>query len=107
MQFVVNMTRKIKVAMAGLGSCASAIIQGLEHYKNADDGTFVPGLMHVRFGPYHINDLEIVAAFDINTNKIERAFRFWPFLDLRSCIPVFICSPHFLDFSLDFTLANT
>ena len=72
MQFVVNMTRKIKVAIAGLGSCASAIIQGLEHYKNANDETFVPGLMHVRFGPYHISDLEIVAAFDINTNKIGK-----------------------------------
>jgi myo-inositol-1-phosphate synthase len=66
------MTRKIKVAIAGLGSCASAIIQGLYHYKDASDDDFVPGLMHVRFGPYHINDLEIVAAFDVNTKKIGK-----------------------------------
>lgn len=66
------MTRKIKVAIAGLGSCASAIIQGLYHYKNASDNDFVPGLMHVRFGPYHINDIEIVAAFDVNTKKIGK-----------------------------------
>ncbi|MHA2031951.1 MAG: inositol-3-phosphate synthase, partial [Candidatus Kariarchaeaceae archaeon] len=66
------MTRKIKVAIAGLGSCASAIIQGLQHYKDANDDEFVPGLMHVRFGPYHISDLEIVAAFDVNTKKIGK-----------------------------------
>lgn len=66
------MTRKIKVAIAGLGSCASAIIQGLYHYKNASDEDFVPGLMHVKFGPYHISDIEIVAVFDINTKKIGK-----------------------------------
>lgn len=66
------MTRKIKVAIAGLGSCASAIIQGLTYYKDAKDTDFVPGVMHVRFGPYHINDIEIVAVFDINTNKIGK-----------------------------------
>ena len=66
------MARKIKVAIAGLGSCASAIIQGLNYYRDADDSEVIPGLMHTRFGPYHISDIEIVAAFDINTKKIGK-----------------------------------
>lgn len=66
------MTRRIKLAIAGLGSCASAIIQGLHYYKDANDEDIIPGLMHTRFGPYHISDIDIVAAFDINTNKIGK-----------------------------------
>ncbi|MCY3410858.1 MAG: inositol-3-phosphate synthase [Candidatus Heimdallarchaeota archaeon] len=66
------MARKIKVAIAGLGSCASAIIQGLYYYKDAKDDDHIPGLMHVRFGPYHISDIEIVAAFEINSKKIGK-----------------------------------
>ena len=45
-------------------------MQGLEYYKDADDGARVPGLMHVRFGPYHISDLEVVAAFDVDAKKV-------------------------------------
>lgn len=66
------MSRRIKVAIAGLGSCASSIIQGLTYYKDAKDDEHIPGLMHVRFGPYHVSDLDIVAAFDINTKKIGK-----------------------------------
>jgi len=66
------MTRRIKVAIAGLGSCASAIIQGLHYYKDAADDAVIPGLMHARFGPYHISDIDIVAVFDVNTNKIGK-----------------------------------
>ncbi len=66
------MTRKIKVAIAGLGNCAAAIIQGLEYYKDAADDEKVPGLMHVRFGPYHVRDIEIVAAFEVNRLKIGK-----------------------------------
>ncbi|MHA2249356.1 MAG: inositol-3-phosphate synthase [Candidatus Kariarchaeaceae archaeon] len=66
------MTRKIKVAIAGLGNCASAIVQGLHHYKDAPDDQIIPGLMHCRFGPYHISDIEIVAAFEVNRNKIGK-----------------------------------
>jgi myo-inositol-1-phosphate synthase len=66
------MTRKIKVAIAGLGNCASSIIQGLHYYKDAPDDQIIPGLMHTRFGPYHISDIEIVAAFEVNTNKIGK-----------------------------------
>lgn len=66
------MKRRIKVAIAGLGGCASALIQGLYHYQDAPDDAFTPGLMHTRFGPYHISDIDIVAVFDVNTKKIGK-----------------------------------
>jgi len=62
---------KIKVAIAGLGSCASALIQGVEYYRNQKEGE-IPGLMHVNFGGYFIEDIEFVAAFDVNSKKIGR-----------------------------------
>jgi myo-inositol-1-phosphate synthase len=61
---------KVRIAIAGVGNCASSLVQGLEYYKNADDGARVPGLMHVRFGPYHIRDVEVVAAFDVDAKKV-------------------------------------
>jgi len=64
------MTEKIRVAIAGLGNCASALIQGVYYYKDARDDDFVPGLMHVRFGDYHIRDIEFVAAFEVDARKI-------------------------------------
>ncbi|MHA1991889.1 MAG: inositol-3-phosphate synthase, partial [Candidatus Hodarchaeales archaeon] len=54
------------------GNCASSLIQGLTYYKNADPSEMIPGLMHVKFGDYHISDLEIVGAFDINSKKIGK-----------------------------------
>ena len=50
---------KVRIAIVGVGNCASSLVQGLEYYKDADDGARVPGLMHVRFGPYHISDVEL------------------------------------------------
>src|SRR5690348_16240511 len=61
---------QVRIAIVGVGNCASSLVQGLEYYKDADDGARVPGLMHVRFGPYHISDLEVVAAFDVDTKKV-------------------------------------
>src|SRR6202041_3761586 len=61
---------KVRIAIVGVGNCASSLVQGLEYYKAAADGARVPGLMHVRFGPYHISDLEVVAAFDVDTKKV-------------------------------------
>ena len=63
---------KVKVAIIGVGNCASALVQGVYYYRNADDNEFVPGLMHVRLGPYHISDIEFVAAFDIDKNKVGK-----------------------------------
>jgi myo-inositol-1-phosphate synthase len=60
---------RIKVAVAGVGNCASALVQGVEYYKNAKENSEVPGLMHVNFGGYHIRDIEFVAAFDVNKLK--------------------------------------
>lgn len=62
----------IKVALAGIGNCASALVQGVEYYKDAKDGEIVPGLMHVNFGGYHVRDIKFVAAFDINRLKIGK-----------------------------------
>src|SRR6201996_5054768 len=61
---------KVRIAIAGVGNCASSLVQGLEYYKDAADDTRVPGLMHVRFGPYHVSDVEVVAAFDVDAKKV-------------------------------------
>jgi len=63
---------KIRVAIIGVGNCASSLVQGVEYYKNAKDKDFVPGLMHVNLGGYHIKDIEFSAAFDIDKNKVGR-----------------------------------
>jgi len=61
---------KVRVAIVGVGNCASSLVQGLEYYKDAADDTRVPGLMHVRFGDYHVSDVEVVAAFDVDAKKV-------------------------------------
>jgi myo-inositol-1-phosphate synthase len=63
---------EVRVAIAGVGNCASALVQGVQYYKKAKEKTSVPGLMHVNFGGYHIRDVKFVAAFDVNTNKIGK-----------------------------------
>jgi myo-inositol-1-phosphate synthase len=61
---------KVRVAIAGIGNCANSLIQGIEFYRDADPGATVPGLMHVELGGYHVGDLEIVAAFDVDAAKV-------------------------------------
>jgi len=63
---------KIKVAIAGVGNCASSLVQGVYYYRDAKEDQEVPGLMHVNFGGYHIRDIEFVAAFDVDANKVGR-----------------------------------
>ncbi len=63
---------KIKVAIIGVGNCASSLVQGVEYYKKAKEGEQVPGIMHVNLGGYHINDIEFVAAIDIDKNKVGK-----------------------------------
>src|ERR1700751_2303992 len=60
----------VRVAIVGVGNCASSLVQGVEYYQNADETTTVPGLMHVRFGPYHVRDVKFVAAFDVDAKKV-------------------------------------
>ena len=60
----------IRLAVVGIGNCASSLVQGVEYYKDADPAGFVPGLMHVKFGEYHVSDVEFVAAFDVDTKKV-------------------------------------
>ena len=61
---------KVRVAIVGVGNCASSLVQGVQYYKDADATSTVPGLMHVRFGQYHVSDVEFVAAFDVDAKKV-------------------------------------
>jgi len=60
----------IRVAIVGVGNCAASLVQGVQYYRNADASATVPGLMHVEFGQYHVNDVTFVAAFDVDTKKV-------------------------------------
>jgi len=62
----------IRVAIVGVGNCASSLVQGVEFYRDADPNGRVPGLMHVVFGDYHVRDVEFVAAFDVDAKKVGR-----------------------------------
>jgi myo-inositol-1-phosphate synthase len=63
---------KIRVGIIGVGNCASSLVQGVQFYRQATEDDFVPGLMHVDLGGYHVGDVEFSAAFDINTTKVGR-----------------------------------
>jgi myo-inositol-1-phosphate synthase len=64
--------KKIRVAIVGVGNCASSLVQGRYYYENAQPTDFVPGLMHVQLGDYHISDVEFVAAFDVDKEKVGK-----------------------------------
>ena len=61
---------KVRVAIVGVGNCAASLVQGVHYYRDADPRDRVPGLMHVQFGPYHVRDVEFVAAFDVDSKKV-------------------------------------
>ena len=63
---------KIRVAIVGVGNCASSLVLGIEYYRNAKEDDFIPGLMHPNLGGYHIKDIKFVAAFDIDKNKVGK-----------------------------------
>ncbi|GMA21606.1 inositol-3-phosphate synthase [Arsenicicoccus piscis] len=65
-------THPIRVAIVGVGNCASSLVQGVHYYADADPTTTVPGLMHVELGPYHVDDVEFVAAFDVDDVKVGK-----------------------------------
>jgi myo-inositol-1-phosphate synthase len=62
----------VRVALVGVGNCANSLLQGVEYYKDAPDDQFVPGLMHVNLGGYHIRDIEFTAAFDVTKDKVGK-----------------------------------
>ena len=64
--------KKVRVAIVGVGNCASSFVQGVEYYKEADPAEQVPGLMHVDLGGYHVSDIEFTAAFDIDKEKVGK-----------------------------------
>jgi myo-inositol-1-phosphate synthase len=63
---------RVRVALIGVGNCANSLLQGVEYYKDAPDDEFVPGLMHVNLGGYHVRDVEFTAAFDVTTDKVGK-----------------------------------
>jgi len=63
---------KVRVAVIGVGNCANAFVQGVQHYRDADPSARVPGLMHVDLGGYHVRDIEFSAAFDIDSEKVGK-----------------------------------
>jgi myo-inositol-1-phosphate synthase len=63
-------SKKLRVAIIGVGNCASSLVQGVHYYRDADPAKTIPGLMHVKVGEYHIGDIEFSAAFDIDRNKV-------------------------------------
>src|SRR6202171_3847062 len=63
-------SRAVRVAIVGVGNCASALVQGVHKYRDASPDEFVPGLMHVDLGGYHVRDIQFVAAFDVDARKV-------------------------------------
>src|SRR6202522_4381851 len=61
---------EVRVAIVGVGNCASSLVQGVQYYFDADENSTVPGLMHVTFGQYHVRDVKFVAAFDVDAKKV-------------------------------------
>lgn len=76
---------EVRVAIVGVGNCASALVQGVEYYRNVADEAKVPGLMHVNFGGYHVRDTRFVAAFDVNNQKIGKDLGEAIFVEPNSC----------------------
>jgi myo-inositol-1-phosphate synthase len=66
------LSKKVRVAIVGVGNCASSLVQGVHYYRDADATKEIPGLMHVQLGEYHIGDIEFSAAFDIDRNKVGK-----------------------------------
>src|SRR2546427_9952460 len=64
--------KRIRVAIIGVGNCASSLVQGVHYYRNAKPGDRVPGIMHVDLGGYHIRDVDFVAAIDVDRNKVGK-----------------------------------
>ena len=62
----------VRIAIVGVGNCASSLVQGLTYYRDADPSEDVPGLMHVELGGYHVRDVEVVAAFDVDAKKVGK-----------------------------------
>ena len=75
------MSKKIKVAIVGIGNCANSLVSGIEWYRqfyaNAKPGDRVPGLIHETIADYKVTDIEVVAAFDVDERKVVGMFRFW------------------------------
>jgi myo-inositol-1-phosphate synthase len=68
----VFLSKKVRVAIIGVGNCASSLVQGVHYYRDASETDSIPGLMHVKLGGYHIRDIEFVAAVDVDNDKVGK-----------------------------------
>ena len=64
--------KKVRVAIIGVGNCASSLVQGVQFYKNAKDDETIPGIMHAKLGDYHVRDIEFTIAIDVNATKVGK-----------------------------------
>ncbi|HEX5942708.1 MAG TPA: hypothetical protein VFY66_10550 [Anaerolineales bacterium] len=64
--------KKVRVAIIGVGNCASSLVQGIQFYKDSADDALVPGIMHARLGGYHIRDIEVTLGIDVNATKVGK-----------------------------------
>ena len=64
--------KKVRVAIIGVGNCASSLVQGIQFYKDTADDAHVPGIMHARLGGYHIRDIEFTLGIDVNVTKVGK-----------------------------------
>ncbi|TGQ55916.1 inositol-3-phosphate synthase, partial [Mesorhizobium sp. M1C.F.Ca.ET.212.01.1.1] len=65
-------SKKVRIGIVGVGNCASSLVQGLSYYRHANGNEPIPGLMHADLGGYHVDDIEVVCAFDVAENKVGR-----------------------------------
>ena len=65
-------SKKVRVAIIGVGNCASALVQGVQFYKNAKVDEIIPGIMHTKLGDYHVHDIEFTLGIDINAEKVGK-----------------------------------
>ena len=63
---------KVRIGIVGVGNCANSLVQGLTYYRDAESNEPVPGLMNANLGGYHVRDIELSSAFDVNANKVGK-----------------------------------
>ena len=86
--------KKVRVAIIGVGNCASSLVQGVHYYRNAADADRVPGLMHVNLGGYHISDIEFTAAIDIDNTKVGKDLSEAIFAEPNNTYKFYRCPVH-------------
>ena len=95
-------SKKVRVAIIGVGNCAAALVQGVQYYKDAADNAEIPGLMHASLGGYHVRDIEFSAAFDVVEGKVGKEVK-----DQAINIPDIMQEPRHYGMHRHFTAAGS